>query len=111
MTTEHDTTEQAEKMQEDHTMETEAIAATSRASDFVTACIDAHVHEHMPPAPAALWNAGTQLLGETDSTDTRIGFALMLDALAQSPEALATVAADLRAQLVDTAPGLEALKR
>jgi hypothetical protein len=91
-------------------MDTTTNAATSRASDFVTACIDAHVHEHMPPAPAALWNAGTQLLGKTDSTDTRIGFALMLDALFQSPDALAHVAAELRAMLVDTAPGLEALK-
>ncbi len=91
-------------------MDTTTNAATDRASDFVTACIDAHVHEHMPPASAALWNAGTQLLGETDGTDTRIGFALMLDALAQSPDALATVAAELRARLVDTAPGLEGLK-
>ncbi len=51
------------------------------------------------------------MIDETDSTQTRIGFALMLDALAQSPEALATVARDLRGMLVDTAPGLEALKR
>ena len=40
-----------------------------------------------------------------------IGYALMLDALAQSPDALATVAAALRARLVDSAPGLEPLKR
>ena len=41
----------------------------------------------------------------------RIGYVLALDALAQSPQALAKVAAELRARLVDTAPGLEALKR
>ena len=92
-------------------MDTEAIAATVRASNFVTACIDMRVHEHLPPSKRALWDAGTALLGETDSTDTRIGFALMLDALSQSPDALATVAAELRARLVDAAPGLEGLKR
>ena len=92
-------------------METEAIAATDRASDFITACIDMHVWEHMPPASAALWHAGLELLGLEGSTQTRFGFVLALDALAQSPDALATVAAELRARLVDTAPGLGALKR
>ena len=69
------------------------------------------VHEHMTPAPAALWNAGLELIEDEGSTQTRIGYVLVLDALAASPDALATVAADLRARLVDAAPELEALKR
>ncbi len=92
-------------------METEAIAATGLAEDFITACIDMQVWEHMSPASAALWHAGMRLLGAEVSTQMRIGFALALDALAQSPAALATVAGQLRATLVDTSPGLEALKR
>ena len=98
----------------------QAIAATREqdtrdtevtVTDFVTACIEMHVREEMPAAPVALWNAGMALLGDTGTTQTRIGYVLALDALAQSPQALAKVAADLRARLVDTAPGLEALKR
>ncbi len=80
-------------------------------TDFVCACINMRVHEHMMPAPAALWDAGLELFGAEGSTPTRIGHVLCLDALAQSPEALAQVAAELRARFVDTAPGLEALKR
>ena len=82
------------------------------ADDFVSACICMHVWEHMHATPGALalWDAGLQLLGEPGSTQARIGFALALDALAQSPAALAHVAAELRSMLVNTAPGLEALK-
>ena len=50
------------------------------------------------------------LIGDEYSVQTWIRFALMLDALAQSPQALAHVAAELRAMLVDVAPGLEGLK-
>ncbi len=50
------------------------------------------------------------MISETGITQTRIGFALALDALAQLPEALAHLAAELRAMLVDTMPGLERLK-
>ncbi len=50
------------------------------------------------------------MIGESGTIQTRIWFALALDALAQSPQALAHVAAELRAMLVDTAPGLEGLK-
>ncbi len=65
--------------------EQDAHTATVRASDFLTVCIDMLVWEEMQPAPRALWDAGSQLMGETGTTQTRIGFALMLDALAQSP--------------------------
>ncbi len=105
-------------------MDTETIAANVAATreqdtrdtmitvtDFVTACIEMHVWEAMPAAPAALWKAGCTLLGDEGSTQTRIGYVLALDALAQSPQALAQVAAELRARLVDTAPELETLKR
>ncbi len=103
-------------------METEATAAiseqdtretelTASMTGFVVACIHMRIHEHMTPAPAALWDAGLELLGDEGSTQTRIGYVLALDALAQSPEALAAVAADIRARLVDAAPGLEGLKR
>ncbi len=91
-------------------METETVAATDLASDFIDACICMHVWEHMSPASAALWHAGMNLLGAELSTQTRIGYALALDALVQSPAALATVAAELRARLVDTSPDLAALK-
>ena len=53
---------------------------------------------------------GSALIGETGITQTWIGFALALDALAQSPQALAHVAAELRSMIVNTAPGLEGLK-
>ncbi len=106
-------------------METEAIAANVAsarekdtrmvegwADDFVSACISMHVWEqmHATPGALALFNAGLDLLGEPGSTQSRIGYALALDALAQSPEALAHVAAELRSMLVNTAPGLEGLK-
>ncbi len=91
--------------------EQDARAATVRASDFITVCIEMLEHEDLSPASRALWDAGMQLLGDEQSTQTRIGFALALDALAQSPEALVRIAADLRGMLVDTAPGLEGLKR
>ncbi len=107
-------------------METEAIAANVAstreedprmvegwADEFVSACISMHVWEHMHATPGALalFEAGLDLLGDPGSTQSRIGYALALDALAQSPQALAHVAAEMRAMLVNTAPGLEALKR
>ena len=125
MTAQYSTADQSRKVQEDRTMDAETQSANAAATreqdtraveslidDFVNAAINMHVWEHMPPAAATIFDAGGKLLeAPRQSVQSRIGYALMLDALAQSPEALATVASELRARLVDTAPGLESLKR
>ncbi len=81
-------------------------------SGFINAAINVDIWQHLEPAAAALFTAGGQLLeAPLHSTQARIGHALMLEALATSPAALAQVAQDLRARLLDTAPGLEMLKR
>lgn len=81
-------------------------------ASFVNVAINMHVWEQMAPAEASLFDtAGKLLEAPRHSTAARIGHVLMLDALAKSPEALAFVADQLRELLVDTAPGLEGLKR
>ncbi len=85
---------------------------TNWGSGIVDAAINIGIEHFFSPAARALWDAGAPLLESArGSLQARMGYVLMLDALAASPEVLARVVREVRDTLVCCDPDLEIMQR
>ncbi len=66
--------------------------------------------DQLPPAAALRLHAGQRLVESAHYGEDRLGYALMLEALASAPEAVTQAIRALRAELVATDPLLAALQ-
>ena len=66
--------------------------------------------DQLPPAVALRLHAGQRLVEGAQDGEDRLGYALMLEALASAPQAVTQAIRALRAELVATDPLLAALQ-
>ncbi len=75
-----------------------------QADDLVASLRATLPVDQLPPAAAVRFHAGTRLVDAAHHGEDRLGYVLMLEALASAPAAVTAAIQALRAQLVATDP-------